>query len=168
MTVDDVLREIKAKTRKIIPPSIDVSDVEFEGALVVIYTKNPDKFAKNDELVRQLAKMLQKRITVRPDPSVITNTDMAEEKIKEIVPEEAEITNIYFLPESGEVTIEAKKPGIAIGKKGSLLNQIREEINWSPKVIRTPPIQSKTVQDIRKYLRYMTDERKEILRKIGR
>jgi predicted metal-dependent RNase len=42
MTVDDVLREIKGKVRGIIPPSIDVSDVEFEGALVVIYTKDGD------------------------------------------------------------------------------------------------------------------------------
>jgi len=168
MTVDDVLREIKGKVRGVIPPSIDVSDVEFEGALVVIYTKHPDKFAKNDNLVRQLAKMLQKRIAVRPDPSVITDTEKAEEKIKKIIPKDAEITNIYFLPEVGEVTIEAMKPGIAIGKQGTLLNEIRKTINWSPKIIRTPPIQSKTVKEIRGYLRSMSEERKEILRKVGR
>ena len=168
MTVDDVLREIKGKVRGVIPPSIDVSDVEFEGALVVIYTKHPDKFAKNDNLIRQLAKMLQKRIAVRPDPSVITDTEKAEEKIKKIIPKDAEITNIYFLPEVGEVTIEAMKPGIAIGKQGTLLNEIRKTINWSPKIIRTPPIQSKTVKEIRGYLRSMSEERKEILRKVGR
>jgi len=168
MTVDDVLREIKGKVRGVIPPSIDVSDVEFEGALVVIYTKNPDKFAKNDEIVRQLAKMLQKRIAIRPDPSVITDTDTAEKKIKSIIPKDAGITNIYFLPEVGEVTIEAKKPGVAIGKQGVLLNEIRKKINWSPKIVRTPPIQSKTVKEIREYLRSMSDERKEFLRKVGR
>ena len=53
MTVDDVLREIKGKVRATIPPSIDFTDVEFEGALVVIYTKHPDKFAKDDEIVKQ-------------------------------------------------------------------------------------------------------------------
>ncbi len=168
MTVDDVLREIKGKVRGVIPPSIDVSDVEFEGALVVIYTKHPDKFAKNENLVRQLAKMLQKRIAVRPDPSVITDTERAEEKIKNIIPKDAEITNIYFLPEVGEVTIETMKPGVAIGKQGILLNEIRKTINWSPKIIRTPPIQSKTVKEIRGYLRSMSEERKEILRKVGR
>ena len=36
MPVDDVLREIKGKVRGVIPPSIDVSDVEFEGALLVV------------------------------------------------------------------------------------------------------------------------------------
>ena len=168
MTVDDVLREIKGKVRGVIPPSIDVTDVEFEGALVVIYTKHPDKFAKNEDLVKQLAKMLQKRIAVRPDPSVITDTETAEKKIKNLIPKDAEITNIYFLPEVGEVTIEVMKPGVAIGKQGVLLNEIRKTINWSPKIIRTPPIQSKTVKEIRGYLRSMSEERKEILRKVGR
>ncbi len=168
MTVDDVLREIKGKVRAVIPPSIDVSNVEFEGALVVIYTKHPDKFAKKDDLIKQLAKMLQKRIAVRPAPSVITDTETAERKIKKIIPKEAEITNIYFLPDIGEVTIEAMKPGIAIGKQGALLNEIRKKINWSPRIVRTPPIQSKTVKDIRHYLRSMSEERKEVLRKIGR
>ncbi len=168
MTVDDVLKEIKGKVRGVIPPSIDVSDVEFEGALVVIYTKNPDKFAKNEDLVKQLAKMLQKRIAIRPDSSVITDIDMAERKIKNIIPKDAEITNMYFLPEVGEVTIEVMKPGVAIGKQGILLNEIRKTVNWSPHIVRTPPIQSKTIKEIRGYLRSMSDERKEILRKVGR
>ncbi len=168
MPVDDVLREVKGKVRGVIPPSIDVSDVEFEGALVVIYTKHPDKFAKNEDLIKQLAKMLQRRIAVRPDTSVITDTDTSERKIKEIIPNDAELTNIYFLPEMGEVTIEVMKPGVAIGKQGALLNEIRKKINWSPRIIRTPPIQSKTVKEIRGYLRSMSEERKEILRKVGR
>jgi len=168
MTVDDVLREIKGKVRGVIPPSIDVSDVEFEGALVVIYTKHPDKFASNEDLIKQLAKMLQKRIVVRPDPSVLTDTGAAEKKINNIVPKDAEITNIYFQPDVGEVTIEVMKPGVAIGKQGILLNEIRKTINWSPNIIRTPPIQSKTVKEVRGYLRSMSEDRKEILRKVGR
>ena len=168
MTAEDVLRDIKGKVRGVVPPSIDVSDVEFEGALVVIYTKDPDKFAMKEELVKQLAKMLQKRIAIRPDPTVITDTNTSEKKIKKIIPVDAEITNIYFLPEIGEVTIEAMKPGVAIGKQGKYLNEIRQKINWSPKIVRTPPIQSKTVKEIRGYLRLMSDERKDILRRVGR
>ena len=168
MTVEDVLREIKGKIRGIIPPSIDVTEVEFEGALLVIYTTTPDKFADSKDLIKQMAKMLQKRIVVRPDPSVLTDIEIAEKKIRKIVPEEADITNIYFQPDTGEVTIEAMKPGAAIGKEGQLLNEIRKTINWSPSIIRAPPIQSKTVQEVRGYLRSMSDERKEILRKIGR
>ena len=84
--------EIKGKVRGVVPPSIDVSDVEFEGALIVIYTKDPDKFAAKEDLIKQLAKMLQKRIAIRPDQSVITDTDAAEKKINKIIPKEAEIT----------------------------------------------------------------------------
>ncbi len=168
MTAEDVLREIKGKVRAVVPPSIDVSDVEFEGALVVLYTKDPDKFAAKDDIVKQLAKMLQKRIVVRPDPSVITNEEKAEKQIKNIIPEEAEISNIYFQPDVGEVTIEVMKPGVAIGKQGKFLNEIRRKINWSPRVIRTPPLQSKTVKEIRGFLRMMSDDRKTILRKVGR
>jgi len=168
MTAEDFLRDIKGKVRSVVPSSINVSEVEFEGALVVIYTKDPDKFAMKEDLVKQLAKMLQKRIAIRPDPSVITDTTTAEKKIKQIIPKDAEITNIYFLPEIGEVTIETMKPGVAIGKQGKYLNEIRKTINWSPKIVRTPPIQSKTVKEIRGYLRLMSDERKEILRIVGR
>ena len=168
MTAEDVLREIKGKVRAVVPPSIDVADVEFEGALVVLYTKHPDKFAEKDDLVRQLAKMLQKRIVVRPDSSVITNEEKAEKIIRRTIPKEAEISNIYFQPDVGEVTIEVMKPGVAIGKQGRFLNEIRKKVNWSPKIIRTPPLQSKTVHEIRGFLRMMSDDRKDILRKIGR
>ncbi len=168
MTAEDVLREIKGKVRATVPPSIDVSDVEFEGALVVLYTKHPHKFAEKEELIKQLAKMLQKRIVVRPDSSVITEEETAEKKIRQIIPEDAEITNLYFQPDVGEVTIEVMKPGVAIGKQGKYLNEIRKKVNWSPRIVRTPPLQSKTVHDIRGFLRMMSDERKEILKKVGR
>ncbi len=168
MTIDDVLREIRGKIRGAVPVSIDISDVEFEGALLVIYTKTPDRFAKSKDLVKNLAKNLQKRIVVRPDPSVLTDIDIAEKKIKRIIPKDADITDIFFQPDVGEVTIEALKPGAAIGKEGQLLNEIKRKINWTPKIIRAPPIQSKTVQEIRGFLRKSSDDRKEILRKIGR
>ena len=66
MTVEDVLRETKAKVRATLPPSVDLTDVEFEGALLVIYTKHPEKFADMGDTVRHMAKMLQKREMVAP------------------------------------------------------------------------------------------------------
>ena len=69
----------------------------------------------------------------------------AEERIRELIPEEAQITDVFFAPDTGEVTIEARTPGVAIGKHGSNLNDIKRQIGWAPKVIRTPSIPSKTV-----------------------
>ncbi len=168
MPVEDVLKKIREEIKAVVPEDIRITDIEFEGAELVIYTKDPEKFAEQADLVKQLAKKLQKRITVRPDPSVLEDAEKAEEKIKEIIPDEAKITNIYFEPDVGEVTIEAEKPGVAIGKKGALLNEIKKEIGWTPKIIRAPPMPSKIVQDIRKYLRLVSDERKDFLRKLGR
>ncbi|MGC9553978.1 MAG: beta-CASP ribonuclease aCPSF1, partial [Thermoplasmatota archaeon] len=151
MAVEDILQEIRQEAKKILPASIRVTDIDFEGAQLVIYTKDPDKFAEQNELVRQMAKKLQKRIVVRPDPSVLEDIETAEQKIHEIIPGEAEIANTYFEPDVGEVTIEVGKPGVAIGKHGALLNDIKKAIGWTPKVIRTPPMPSKTVQEIRGY-----------------
>lgn len=168
MPIEDVLKKIREEVRAIIPEDIRITDIEFEGAELVIYTKDPEKFAEQADLIKQLAKKLQKRITVRPDSSVLADVEEAEKKIKEIIPEEAKIVNIYFEPDVGEVTIEAEKPGVAIGKKGALLNELKKEIGWAPKIIRAPPMPSKVVQDIRKYLRLIADERTQFLRKLGR
>ena len=168
MTVEDFLNRVEEEIRAVIPPDIRITDIEFEGAELVIYTKDPEKFAEQNEIVKQLAKKLQKRIVVRPDPDVLEDMEKAEEKIRALIPEEAKLVDIYFEPDVGEVTIEVEKPGVAIGKKGTLLNEIRKEIGWAPKVIRAPPMASRTVRDIRRYLRMVADERKDFLRRVGR
>jgi uncharacterized protein len=168
MTVEDVLRETRAKIQSALPPNVDLTEVEFEGAQLVIYTKHPEKFADLGEDIRRLAKQLQKRIIIRPDPSVLKPIEFSEKKIREILPDEVELTNIYWEPDIGEVTIEVAKPGLAVGPGGSLLNDIKRNVGWTPKIIRTPPIPSKTVGEIRGYIRQMAEERKQILRRVGR
>lgn len=168
MTALDALREIQQKVRKQVPDSIDVSSVEFEGALVVVYTKTPELFAEKPDLVRHLAKVLQKRIQIRPHESVLMDPDEAQKNIESTIPKEAEISNIFWAPDTGEVTIEVAKPGLAIGPQGATLNEIKRKIGWSPKVIRTPPIPSKTIKEVRAYLRSSAEERKQFLRQVGR
>ena len=168
MGVEKVLDDAREAVKKTIPSRIEVTEVDFEGPVIVIYTKNLDEFAKNNDLVRQLAQSLRRRVAIRPDPEMLADAGSAEERIKEIIPEEAKITNIYFEDDTGEVTIEAISPGLVIGKHGAILNEIKKEIGWAPKVVRAPPIPSKTVSEIRNYLRKVQDERKEFLRRVGR
>jgi len=168
MGLDDILSNAREVVRKVVPSTVEITDIEFEGPTVVIYTKNMDVFAENNDLVRQLAQSLRKRITVRPDPSLLAPQDQAESVIKEIIPAEAQITSIYFETESGEVTIEALSPGLVIGRHGSVLNELKKKIGWAPKVVRTPPIPSKTVEEIRQYLRTVREERQDFLRAVGR
>ncbi|MBI4394259.1 MAG: beta-CASP ribonuclease aCPSF1 [Euryarchaeota archaeon] len=168
MGVEDLLKQIREEVKSELPPEVIVTDIEFEGALLVIYTKTPEKFADDEDMVRRLAKRVRKRVIIRPDPSAMAEIEVARKRIEEFVPADAEVTEIYFEPDSGEVTIEAKKPGLVIGRHGSTLNDLKRAIGWAPKVTRTPPIASKTIKEIRDYLRSVSEERKDLLRKVGR
>ena len=168
MNTEDIIKEVKKLIKTIIPPTIEITNIELEGPDIAIYTKNIEEFANNNDIVRQLAQGLRRRVAIRPDPSLLIETERAEAEIRQIIPAEAEITDIYFSPDSGEVTIEALSPGLAIGKHGSTLNEIKKRIGWAPKVVRGPPIPSKTIKEIRGYLRTVIDDRREFLRKIGR
>lgn len=168
MSIEDILNEAKAVVKKVVPDHVEITQIDFEGPVIVIYTKNMEAFAESNDIVRQLAQNLRRRIAVRPDPSLLSKPPDAEAVIREVIPKEAQITNIFFEEETGEVTIEALSPGLVIGKHGSLLNEIKRKIGWAPKVVRTPPIPSKTVEDIRAYLRTIQEDRQAFLKQIGR
>ncbi len=166
MAKNRYLSELRQKIKESLPTSVKIKNIEFEGPVLVIYVENPQEFAEID-VVKKLAKDLRKRIIVRPDPKSLKPPEEAKEIIKQIVPEDAKITNFFFDEESGEVIIEAEKPGVVIGKQGVTFREIMKAVGWSPRVIRTPPIQSKTINNIRNYLLSVKDERKEILKRIG-
>ncbi|HIQ38537.1 MAG TPA: beta-CASP ribonuclease aCPSF1, partial [Methanothermococcus okinawensis] len=166
MSAEELLKEIKEYVIRNSPGNAVITDVQFEGPEVVIYSKNPEIFSNT--FIKEIAKVFKKRIAVRPDPSVLTDPETAKDKILEIVPEDAEITNCIFDVNTGEVIIESKKPGLVIGKEGRTLEEIKKAIKWAPKPVRTPPIPSETINAIRATLYRERAEVKEILRKIGR
>ncbi len=168
MGLEDAIKDVREEIENEVPDDVEISDIEFEAATLVIYTKQPEAFAQDNTLVRRLAKRLRKRVIVRADPSCLSTQDEAREAIETIVPDDAEVTTVHFEGDTGEVIIEARKPGLVIGRKGSTLNEVKREIGWTPKVVRTPPIPSKTVKDIRQFMRDNVDERKDFLRKVGR
>lgn len=168
MSIEDILNDAKSVIKKIVPDHVEITQVDFEGPTIVIYTKNMEVFSDGNELIRQIAQQLRRRITVRPDPSLLVPQEDAEKTIRETIPAEAQITGIYFDMEAGEVTIEALSPGMVIGRHGSVLNELKKKIGWAPTVVRTPPIPSKTVEEIRQYLRSINDDRKAFLKQVGR
>ncbi|NIB98813.1 beta-CASP ribonuclease aCPSF1 [Halobacterium sp. R2-5] len=167
-TVDQQLEELQDKITNEIPPDISVTDVKYEGPELVVYTRDPKQFAQDGDLVRQLASKLRKRITVRPDPAVLSRPETAREKILDVIPEDAGITDLDFHEDTGEVVIEAEKPGMVIGRHGSTLREITEAAGWTPEVVRTPPIESSTVSNVRDFLKSERDDRRDILEKVGR
>ncbi|ADG13842.1 KH-domain/beta-lactamase-domain protein [Methanocaldococcus infernus ME] len=162
----EVLERLKEEIINKSPKGAKIIDVQFEGPELVIYVKNPEIYT--NDIIKQLAKDLRKRIVIRPDPSVLMEPELAKKKILEIVPEDAGITDIIFDANTGEVIIESKKPGLVIGKEGKTLEAIKKAIRWAPKPVRAPPIPSETIKAIRATLFRERDEVKEILRRIGR
>lgn len=167
MSADEVIREIKETIEEETPFAGSITDIQFEGPKVVIYSDDLDPLVEDGKPVKELARKIQKRITLRPDSSIRLPVGEAKEKIEELVPEEAEITDINFIPPVGEVYIETVKPGLAIGKGGELLRKILKEIRWTPEVIRKPPIESEIINDVRRSVIETTEERQKILKRIG-
>jgi KH/beta-lactamase-domain protein len=161
------LDAIRTRIEAEIPENLNVSRVTYEGPELVIYTETPRTFAERDGLIRTLASTVRKRITVRPAAGTQASPAEAKPKILELIPEDAGITNLQFYPATGEVLIEAEKPGLVIGRRASTLREITQEVGWTPEVLRTPPMESSTVDNVRNFLMQERDERREFLERVG-
>src|SRR3989344_1156185 len=114
----DYLKEIKARISETIPEEAKVTNVELEGPEVAIYTKNPAAFFENENYVAKIAFELKKRINIRTDKSLLIEQEEAKKKITAILPADAGVKEITFEAPFSEVTIDAIKPGLVIGKGG--------------------------------------------------
>jgi predicted metal-dependent RNase len=149
------------------PKEAEITRIEFEGPRLAIYVKNVGLLLEQSYVVTDIVNLLHKRVVIRSDPSIRLNENESERLIKGIVPAEAEITEINFDPTLGEVVIEAKKPGLAIGKDGSTLQEIIKTTSWRPRVLRAPPLPSKIIASTRHILHSESEERSRIFRDVG-
>ncbi|MCS7131252.1 MAG: MBL fold metallo-hydrolase, partial [Hadesarchaea archaeon] len=168
MAAEDLLNEIRRIVREETPFADAISDIDIEGPKIVLYCRKPDLLMQDEDAIKELARRIRKRIMLRPDPSILADQKEAESEIRKIIPPEAGIEKIIFNPDVGEITIEAQKPGIAIGKGGALLREMMRKVGWTPKVVRALPIQSDIVRNIRYSAIQSSAECREIMRKIGR
>ncbi|MFC1755385.1 beta-CASP ribonuclease aCPSF1 [Thermoproteota archaeon] len=158
----DIIKEMMEEL-----PRDKISDAGFEGANIMFYTKEKDFFLNNNGIIKSIVDKFKKRVELRPDPSITMDPEKAKKIIKEIIPEEAGIGNIIFDTHRSQVVIETEKPGLAIGKQGSILREIKEKSLWVPLVRRTPAIKSQLIENIRAVLYQHSDYRRKFLNKIG-
>ena len=158
----EILKSISEELPKVI------SDAVFEGANIVIYTGNKEFFKTGETKIKEIVDKIKKRIELRADKSILAPEGETEKTIRGIVPEEAGIASIIFDVQRSVVVIEAKKPGLVIGKQGSLLNDIKKTTMWSPFVQRSPAISSKIVEKIRSVLYANNNYRRKFLNDIGK
>jgi len=165
--LDKTKAEISQTILEHIPKEAEVSRIEFEGPALAVYTKKPEILIEQSYIIADIVNLIRKRIVIRSDPSVRLPEKETERVIFETVPKEAGISSVSFDPSLGEVVIEAKKPGLVIGKNGAILQEIIRETRWRPRILRSPPIPSKIVAHMRHYLHAESKERERILRTVG-
>ena len=160
--------DIREVVKKALPRSAAISTVEFEGPEIAIYSKAPKILLDDGDRIKALARKMRKRIVVRSAPEVRLTHEEAEKTVRELVPEEAMITSIDFDISRGEVIIEAQKPGLVIGRSGTTLREITRQTFWRPNVMRTPPIESKLIKQIRYIIQSEAATRNKSFREIGK
>ncbi len=158
----DIIKEIL----KMLPEG-KVHEAAFEGANIVLYTKDKDFLLDDKGIIREAVGEFKKRIELRPDPSITMDQDRAEKEIKKILPVESLISQVLFDAPRSMVIIEAEKPGLAIGKGGDLLREIKAKTHWVPVIRRTPAIKSQIIDNIRAVLFQEADYRRKFLDKTG-
>src|SRR3989338_4640779 len=158
--IDEVMKEL--------PPDSDISEALFEAANIVLYTKNKDFLFDNKGIIKKIVDDLKKRVEVRADPSIVMDIEDAKETIKKILPTDTGEVNIIFDPQRSRVIIEAEKPGLAIGKGGDILKEIKKATLWTAIVRRIPPMRSQLIENIRQVLYDYSDYRRKFLHKVGK
>jgi len=143
----DILKTIEEK----LPRGV-VSSTIFEGANIVVYTSDTAFFKNGDSTIKETVNTIKKRIELRADSSILKSQEETEAKIRNTVPVDAGLTQIIFDPQRSTVIIEAKRPGLAIGKGGSILREIKVNTFWTAQVQRSSAIKSKITDKIREVL----------------
>jgi len=161
----DYLKGLQKEVDSIVPKEALVTRAIMLASELVIYTKNIGMFLESEELVKKIAAQLKKRVHFRSDKSLLIDQDTAKAKIIQLVPKEAGIAGINFDIEFNEVVIEAKKPGLVIGKHGVTLKAIVLQTGWYPKILREPITESSIMKGIRFNLLKSSKERRKFLKK---
>ncbi len=162
------MNEVIKKIEEMLPADALVKDIVYEGANIVLYTLNEDFFLNSKDLIKEIVDTVKKRIEVRMDYSKLLDPEKAEELIREIVPKNAELRDVWFDTYRGVVIIEVLHPKRAIGKDGEVLQKIKEKTLWTPKIRRALVIPSDLVRGIRTVLFENSSYRRNFMHQIGK
>ncbi len=159
MIIDKILEKL--------PDDANIASHSYEGANIVLYTKNKKFFRQGGDIIHCVVDEFKKRIDLRADSSIRMDVEATEKEVRKILPKKAEVTDIILEPARSLITIEAKNPGEAIGKSGANLRKIKEKTLWTPIVKRESVLPSKITKGIRSVLYKDSAERRKFLNRVG-
>ncbi|RLG18592.1 beta-CASP ribonuclease aCPSF1 [Nanoarchaeota archaeon] len=148
-------------------PNKAIEDIVYEGANIIVYTKDMKFLDKGKSKIKDIVDKVKKRIELRPDPTMLLDIEEAEEIIRKIVPKTAELGDIWFDYNRSIVYLESGKPGVVIGRNGRIIEEIKKKTRWVPIIKRSPAIKSDLVRSIRATLYKNSEYRRNFMHKIG-
>ncbi|PIU88682.1 beta-CASP ribonuclease aCPSF1 [archaeon CG06_land_8_20_14_3_00_37_11] len=163
MSSQDIINKIK----ELLPDDAGISDFAFEGANIVLYSKNKVFAVNSRELTRKIVNNIKKRVEIRPDEVLLEDTNFTETFIRKIIPKSAGLEDLWFDEKRSIVILEVEKPSEVINKTGKMLRDITEKTCWVPIVRRKPAIKSDIIRNIRLTLYKNSIFRRKFLNKIG-
>jgi len=160
-------KEIINRIKEFIPKDAGITDVQFEGANIVLYSKNKKFVLECKELTREIVNNIKKRVEVRADEVLLMNSANAEKIIRKLVPESSGLEDVWFDEKRSLVYLEAGKPDELIANKFEIVNQITEKTLWVPIVKRKPALKSNLIKNIRLTLFNNSTYRRKFLHNLG-
>ncbi|MCC6028816.1 MAG: beta-CASP ribonuclease aCPSF1 [Candidatus Korarchaeum sp.] len=158
--------DLKTKVKKYFSQYAKVEKVELEGPFVTLLVENPKEILDKPDLVVNAAKTLKKKIIILASKPLMDETAAAE-FIRKTIPENAEIEDLKFVPETGEVYIVAKRTGYVVGKGGANIVEILKETGWRPIVMRAPTIRSTFLDIFYNAIISGAPERKKVMKRLS-
>jgi len=158
--------DLKTKVKRYFSQYAKVEKVELEGPFVTLLVENPKDILDKPDLVVNAAKTLKKKIIVLASKPLMDEAAAAE-FIRKTIPENAEIEDLKFVPETGEVYIIAKRTGYVVGKGGANIVEILKETGWRPVVMRAPTIRSTFLDIFYNLIISGAPERKKVMKKLS-
>ncbi len=126
-----------------VPVEAQLCRIEFEGPYIVLYVKNPAVLIDRPEIIRNVAKVVKKRIKIRVPKNARLRQEEAEKIIRELAAK-AEIERVVFDKVTGEAYVYARKPGYVIGEGGEVKKEIIKATGWIPIPVRVPSLKLKS------------------------
>ena len=102
-----------------------IKEANFEGANIVVYTDNEKFFKEGETKIKEIVNDIKKRIELRADQKILPSQEKVEKKIRELIPEDAELTEIMFDTHKIIEVIEAKERGSDNSNPESLYDEIQ-------------------------------------------
>ena len=166
MVYKDYVEEVRTIFNRLFSDN-GITDIVYEGPNIIVYTKNEELFSQRDDIARKVAQEIRRRIAIRPDQSIMGDEETARKKIENIIPEDAQLKDVYFEHDTGEVVIEVEEPSVVSHKDSGYIKSLKSETGWSPRIVRAPPMHSRTVKEVREFLRDEKEDRKKFLNSLG-